>query len=231
MEHSGKKKINNIVLIVAAHPDDEVLGCGGTIAKHIANGDSVHLLFMTDGVASRSESEDADSRLTASQNAAKVLKVNTLTNLDFPDNKMDSIPLLDVVKEIEYKIAELQPEIIYTHHIGDLNIDHQITHKAVMTACRPQPGFCVKEIYAFEVLSSTEWQTPGLLPFYPNVFIDITDYIDIKKQVLEVYSKEMRMPFHSRSIENILRLNALRGNSVGCNFSESFSLVRMISDS
>jgi len=215
------------VLVVAAHTDDETLGCSGTIAKHIANGDSVHLLFMTDGVASRSESEDADSRLTASQNAAKVLKVNTLTNLDFPDNKMDSIPLLDVVKEIEYKIAELQPEIIYTHHIGDLNIDHQITHKAVVTACRPQPDFCVKEIYAFEVLSSTEWQTPGVLPFSPNVFIDITDYIDIKKQVLEVYSEEMRQPPHSRSIDNTLRLNALRGNSVGVDYAEAFELIRM----
>jgi len=214
------------VLVVAAHTDDETLGCSGTIAKHIANGDSVHLLFMTDGVASRSESEDADSRLTASQNAAKVLKVNTLTNLDFPDNKMDSIPLLDVVKEIEYKIAELQPEIIYTHHIGDLNIDHQITHKAVVTACRPQPDFCVKEIYAFEVLSSTEWQTPGVLPFSPNVFIDITDYIDIKKQVLEVYSEEMRQPPHSRSIDNTLRLNALRGNSVGVDYAEAFELIR-----
>ena len=214
------------VLVVAAHTDDEALGCSGTIAKHIANGDSVHLLFMTDGVASRSESEDADSRLTASQNAAKVLKVNTLTNLDFPDNKMDSIPLLDVVKEIEYKIAELQPEIIYTHHIGDLNIDHQITHKAVVTACRPQPDFCVKEIYAFEVLSSTEWQTPGVLPFSPNVFIDITDYIDIKKQVLEVYSEEMRQPPHSRSIDNTLRLNALRGNSVGVDYAEAFELIR-----
>jgi len=215
------------VLVVAAHTDDEALGCSGTIAKHIANGDCVHLLFMIDGVASRSESEDVDSRLTAARDAAKILKVSSLTNLDFPDNKMDSIPLLDIIKEIESKVEELQPEVIYTHHIGDLNVDHQATHKAVMTACRPQPGFCVKEIYAFEVLSSTEWNAPGVAVFSPNVFIDITDYIDIKKQVLEVYSEEMRQPPHSRSVDNALRLNILRGNTVGVDYAEAFELIRM----
>ena len=220
--------MNKTVLVVAAHSDDEALGCSGTISKHIEQGDSVHLLFMTDGVASRSAKvNNKKKRLTAAQGVAEILGVDTLTNLNFPDNRMDSIPLLDVVKEVENKITELQPEIIYTHHIGDLNIDHQITHKAVITACRPQPDFCVKEIYAFEVLSSTEWQTPGVESFNPNVFVDITDYIDIKKQVLEVYSEEMRQPPHSRSIDNALRLNALRGNSVGIDYAEAFELVRM----
>ena len=219
----------NTVLVVAAHSDDEALGCSGTIAKHIERGDSVHLLFMTDGVASRIGSKNnAEERLTAAQDAAQILGVNSFTSFNFPDNKMDSIPLLDVVKEVENKITELQPEIIYTHHIGDLNIDHQITHKAVITACRPQPDFCVKEIYAFEVLSSTEWNTPGVAVFSPNVFIDITDYIDIKKQVLEVYSEEMHQPPHSRSIDNALRLNALRGNSVGVDYAEAFVLIRAI---
>jgi len=219
----------NTVLVVVAHPDDEVLGCGGVIAKHIVQGDSVHILFMTDGVASRNESKNnAVERLAAAQDAAQILGINSFVNADFPDNKMDSIPLLDVVKEIEDQITQLQPEIIYTHHIGDLNIDHQVTHKAVMTACRPQPDFCVKEIYAFEVLSSTEWNTPGVEVFSPNVFIDITDYIDIKKQALEVYSKEMRQPPHSRSIDNVLRLNTFRGNSVGMKYAEAFMILRVI---
>ena len=219
--------MNKTILVIAAHSDDEALGCSGVIARHVSEGDSVHLLFMTDGVASRLESGDGKNRLTYAQDASKILKVDSFTNLNFPDNKMDSIPLLDVVKEIEDKISELQPEIIYTHHIGDLNVDHQITHKAVVTACRPQPDFCVKEIYAFEVLSSTEWNTPGVEVFSPNVFIDITDYIDIKKQVLEVYSEEMHQPPHSRSIDNALRLNALRGNSVGVDYAEAFELIRM----
>jgi len=220
--------MNKTILVIAAHSDDEALGCSGVIARHVAEGDNVHLLFMTDGVTSRANAgTGVVRRLTASQNSARILKVSSFTNLNFPDNKMDSIPLLDIVKEIENTIVQTQPEVIYTHHIGDLNIDHQITHKAVVTACRPQPGFCVEEIYAFEVLSSTEWNTPGVEAFSPNVFIDITDYIDIKKQVLEVYSEEMHQPPHSRSIDNALRLNALRGNSVGVDYAEAFELIRM----
>ena len=219
--------INKTVLVIAAHSDDEALGCSGVISKHVSKGDSVHLLFMTDGVTSRSESEDSDNRLTSALNASKILRVASFANFNFPDNKMDSIPLLGIVKEVENKISKLQPEIIYTHHIGDLNVDHQITHKAVVTACRPEPDFCVKEIYAFEVLSSTEWNSPSVKYFSPNVYIDIIDYIDIKRQVLEVYSKEMHQPPHSRSIDNALRLNALRGNSVGMDYAEAFELIRM----
>ncbi len=217
------------ILIVAAHSDDEALGCAGVIAKHVAKGDNVHVLFMTDGVSSRvAGKNDAEERLTDAQNVAQVLGISTFTNLNFPDNQMDSIPLLDIVKKVENKISEIRPEVIYTHHIGDLNIDHQITHKAVVTACRPQPSFCVKEIYTFEVLSSTEWQTPGIEPFCPNVFVDITDYIEIKKQVLKVYSEEMRQPPHSRSIDNTIRLNSLRGNSVGVDYAEAFVLLRSL---
>jgi N-acetylglucosamine malate deacetylase 1 len=219
--------MNKTILVIAAHSDDEALGCSGVIARHVAEGDKVHLLFMTDGVASRSGSGDGEKRLTSAQGASKILKVSSFTNLNFPDNQMDSIPLLGIVKEVENKISELQPEIIYTHHIGDLNVDHQITHKAVVTACRPEPDFCVKEIYAFEVLSSTEWNSPSVKYFSPNVYIDIIDYIDIKRQVLEVYSKEMHQPPHSRSIDNALRLNALRGNSVGMDYAEAFELIRM----
>ena len=204
--------MNKTILVIAAHSDDEALGCSGVIARHVAEGDNVHLLFMTDGVASRSGSGDGDNRLTSAHGASKILRVTSFTNLNFPDNQMDSIPLLDIVKEIENTIVQTQPEVIYTHHIGDLNIDHQITHKAVVTACRPQPGFCVEEVYAFEVLSSTEWNTPGVQAFSPNVFIDITDYIDIKKQVLEIYSEEMRQPPHSRSIDNALRLKSPIGD-------------------
>ena len=222
--------MNKTILVIAAHSDDEALGCSGVIARHVAEGDDVHLLFMTDGVSSRSGGGGGgeDNRLTFAQGASKILRVSSFSNLNFTDNEMDSTSLLDIVKEVENKILEFQPEIIYTHHVGDLNIDHQITHKAVITACRPQPEFCVKEIYAFEVLSSTEWQTPGLLPFSPNVFIDITDYIEIKKQVLEAYSEEMRKPPHSRSIENTMRLNALRGNSVGVDYAEAYQIIRLV---
>ena len=125
-------------------------------------------------------------------------------------------------------VDDIKPEIIYTHHVGDLNIDHAVTHRAVMTACRPQFGLSVKVIYTFEILSSTEWNTPGLSNFSPNYFNDISGYINIKKKPLLEYSFEMREPPHSRSIENILRLNALRGNSVGFDYAESFEIVRYL---
>ncbi len=217
------------ILVVAAHPDDEVLGCAGTIVRHTIGGDKVHLLFMTDGVGSRlGKGNSVITRGSAAENAAKILGVTSVENLDFPDNSMDSVPLLDVTKAIEAKIEKLQPKVIYTHHLGDLNVDHQITHKAVMTACRPQPDFCVKEIFAFEVLSSTEWQTPRYLPFMPNVFVDIGKQIDVKRKALEAYRKEMRQPPNSRSIENSIRLSAIRGNTVGVEYAESFVLLRKI---
>ena len=217
------------VLVVAAHSDDEAIGCSGTIAKHVNSGDNVHLLFMTDGVGSRDEINDlSKERKSAAKNASEILGVTSFMNLDFPDNKMDSIPLLEITQEIEKVIQLTDTEIVYTHHVGDLNIDHQITHKAVMTACRSQPGLSVKEIYGFEVLSSTEWQTPNVMPFCPNVFITISEEIETKIKVLKAYSYEMREPPHTRSIENIIRLNALRGACVGVYYAEAFSLIRSI---
>jgi len=217
------------ILVIAAHSDDEVLGCAGTIAKHTESGDKVYVLFMTDGVSSRHLiNNEVLERQNSAQKATEILGIVSIQTLNFPDNKMDSVPLLEVTQAIEKVILAIQPEIIYTHHMGDLNIDHQITHKAVMTACRPQPSFCVKEIYAFEVLSSTEWQTPGYFPFTPNVYVDISSQIGKKQKALEGYSEEMRQSPHSRSIKNVLHFNAYRGNSVGLDYAEAFILLRII---
>ena len=220
----------NKVLIVAAHSDDEVLGCAGTIAKHVESGDKVHLIFMTNGVGSRkaSSSESIENRKKAAQKVIDILGVSSMQNFNFPDNKMDTVPLLDLVRVVEGVINKIQPSIIYTHHIGDLNIDHQITHNAVMTACRPEPDFCVKEMYAFEVLSSTEWQTPGYLPFIPNVYSDISGQIETKKKALKAYSNEMRKPPHSRSAKNSICQAKYRGSNVGLHYAEAFILLRKI---
>lgn len=221
--------MSKAVLVVAAHTDDEALGCGGTIARHVAEDDQVHLLFMTDGVGSRDVLDGAaKARQKAAQQAAQVLGVSSSTNLNFPDNRMDSVALLDIVKEIEAKIQAIQPQVIYTHHLGDLNIDHQITHKAVLTACRPQPNFCVKEIYAFEVLSATEWNSPNVQSFIPNVFIDITDYLPTKIKALQAYAEELREAPHSRSFEHVEVLAKHRGYTVGMMAVEGFMLVRRL---
>ena len=217
------------VLVVAAHTDDEALGCAGTIAKHVAKGNKVHLLFMTDGIGARGGTgNEGGKRLMVAKKAAEILGVASFTNLSFPDNRMDSVPLLEIVKEIELQISELQPQIIYTHHIGDLNVDHQVTHRAVMTACRPQPSFCVKEIYAFEVLSSTEWQTPNYMSFAPTMFVDISDYWYLKKKALQAYSLEMRGTPHSRSFAHLECLAKHRGYSIGVEAAEAFMALRLL---
>ena len=222
--------MNKIILVVAAHPDDEVLGCGGTMARHVNYGDKVHVVFMSDGVSSRVSAKDNEEneRRKCANKASEILGAQPPIFLNFPDNRMDEVALLDIVQSLEGVIYKIKPDVVYTHHLGDLNIDHQITHKAVITACRPQPEFSVKEIYAFEVLSSTEWQTPGFYPFIPNVFINVEAYIKTKSKALESYDREIRQSPHSRTIDNAIRLSAIRGNSVGIDFSEAFSLVRKI---
>jgi N-acetylglucosamine malate deacetylase 1 len=216
------------VMVVAAHPDDDVLGCGGTIAKHVSNGDQVHVVFMADGVGSRDgEIDEAmQERAMAMNAAAKILGTTSVSCLGFPDNRMDSLALIDIVQPLETIIQKLCPEIIYTHHYGDLNVDHRLTHQAVMTACRPIPGSSVKEILAFEVLSSTEWQSPGFMPFVPNVFVDISDHMQHKIAAVEAYALEMRETPHSRSVENVKFLARYRGHSIGVKASEAMMLVR-----
>ena len=218
------------ILVVAAHPDDEALGCGGTIARHVADGDTVHTLFMTDGVGSRGESDNAavSERRGAAEKAGEILSINTATYQGWPDNRMDSVDLLDVVQSAEDVISSLQPQVIYTHHSGDLNIDHRITHQAVLTACRPQPGFGVRAIYAFEVPSSTEWATPNRDPFLPNAYVDIGVFLATKVHALKAYDAEMRKPPHSRSVEHIESMAQHRGYTVGVAAAEAFMIIRIV---
>ena len=227
-----KKKI----LIIAAHPDDEVLGVGGTIAVHRAKGDEVNILILAEGLTSRETVRDRDgkieelSELALSANKAhKILGSTSLELLDLPDNRMDSMDLLDVVKIIEERIEKYQPEIIYTHHSGDLNIDHRVCHNAVVTACRPQPGYCVKELIFFEVPSGTDYQIPGSAqPFVPNYFIDISSVLNLKLAALDAYSSEMREFPHTRSLEALEALAKVRGASVGLPAAEAFIIGRKI---
>ena len=214
------------VLIFVAHPDDEVLGCGATIAKHIDNSDMVQIVFLSDGFSSRNDDENRDSN---AQKASKVLACQNPIFLNYPDNQLNTVPLLDIVKKIETIVSDFQPNIIYTHYFGDLNIDHQITHKAVITACRPQPNFCVKEIYSFEVLSATHWQSPSMSnAFNPNYFVDVSDFIKQKIKALKCYDNEMRDYPHARSYEAVASLSSFRGSSVGVHNAEAFVIERLI---
>lgn len=222
--------MNKKILIVAAHSDDEALGCGATIARHTAAGDIVHAVFMADGVSSRVNSTGNDllQREAAARQAHKILGLQRVDYLGFQDNCMDSISFLRIVQSLESIINTIMPEVIYTHHHGDLNLDHRITHDAVMTACRPLPKGSVQEIYAFEVLSSTEWATPQREPFVPNVFVDVTDFLDRKVQALRSYQYEMRSAPHSRCLEHVKSLAYHRGYSAGVHAAEAFMLIRQI---
>ena len=219
--------MSKIVLVVAAHPDDEALGCGGTIARHIAEGDTVYAVFMADGVSSRSHGS-LTKRKNAAESARNILGIKEYFYLDFPDNRIDSLPLIEIVQPLELIIRKTQPHIIYTHHHGDLNVDHRITHQAVLTACRPLPSTNLRELFAFEVMSSTEWATPISNPFLPNHYVDISNYLSIKLDVLKADQDEMRELPHSRSIKHIKYLAYHRGNSVGLFAAEAFLTIRVV---
>lgn len=216
---------------MVAHPDDEILGSAGTIVRHIQNGDEVNVLILAEGITSRGNKEDNFSKELEQlqQTAIKANKLLGVSNIEFgnlPDNRMDSVDLLDIVKIVEKFINTYQPEVIYTHHSGDLNIDHRLTHQAVMTATRPMVNQCVKEIYTFEIPSSTEWSFD--YSFKPNVFVDITDMIDFKLQALNCYESEMRKFPHPRSPEAIRVIAQRWGTVVGCEAAEAFYLIRKV---
>lgn len=221
-------------LIIAAHPDDEVLGCGGTIAKLANEGVLVHVAFLADGVFSRKngqkdQQKELNDRRAAAQQACDILGVKSISFGDFPDNKMDVGPLLDIVKAVEELISKHQPETLFTHHCGDVNIDHRRIHEAVVAACRPQKGHPVKKLLAFEVASSTEWQLPHSGPvFLPNYFVDISNTLDKKLAALDLYAKELRPWPHPRSRKAVEHLAHWRGATIGVDAAEAFMLGRQL---
>ena len=224
------REINN-VLIIAAHPDDEVLGCGGSIARLTSQGSQVKVLFLADGVSARgsTDTRELQHRHKAAKEAAGYLGIAHVDFDVFPDNQLDTVPLLSIIKKIEEEIITYQPDTVFTHHAGDLNIDHQLVHQAVVTACRPQPNHPVKTLLFFEIPSSTEWQSPHSAPiFAPNWFMDISETLTIKLQALEAYDEEMRAFPHPRSPKAIETLAHWRGATVGVAAAEAFMLGRQI---
>jgi len=215
------------ILIVAAHPDDEVLGCFGTVAKLIKEGYEAYTLVLGEGKTSRGGDEQEIKILKEEiKEANKTIGIKQVFTYDFPDNSFDSIPLLDIVKTVLHVKEKIKPDIIFTHYENDLNIDHQLTYKAVITATRPMENESVKEIYAFEVLSSTEWNYP--LNFSPDTFFDISTTIDLKINAMQAYTSELRKFPHPRSLEGI-ELNAkYQGMRVGKKYVEVFKSVRIL---
>jgi LmbE family N-acetylglucosaminyl deacetylase len=223
------------VLVVAAHPDDEVLGCGGTIARLTREGHDVYVAILGEGITSRYDKrEEAERALvenlhTCSQQVAKLLGAKDLFLYHLPDNRFDTLPLLDLIKIIEKLVHRLKPQVVYTHHGGDLNIDHTVVHRAVVTATRPVLDFPVKELYAFEIPSSTEWSFGQFqFSFRPNVFVDINSTLEIKLQCMQIYENEIQSFPHPRSPETLRAIAQRWGTTVGLKAAESFELIRVV---
>lgn len=220
-------------LIITAHPDDEVLGCGGTMARFASEGDDVFCLILGEGVTSRDESRNVGLRkneMEELQDTAR--RANALLGVKdsffgtFPDNRFDSVDLLDIIKVVEKHVEMIQPQWVFTHHGNDLNIDHQLTFQAVQTACRPLPGTSVKGLFSFPILSSTEWNFDS--EFRPNYYVDIDKFLDTKLDAMRIYESELRDWPHPRSLRAIENNVRLHGAHVGKSAVEAFRIVRLI---
>ena len=222
------------ILIVAAHPDDEVLGCGGTMARY-AEEHEVHVLILGEGLTSRlddrewAEAEAFEQLRADATKASKLLGVSSVEFGGLPDNQFDQVPLLQIIKMIEGKIRTVRPEAIYTHHSGDLNVDHGLTCRAVLTATRPGIGHRVQDVFSFEIRSSTEWAFQQVMPiFRPNVFVDISANIETKIDAMECYATESRPSPHPRSPESLRATAKYWGSVIGSEYAEAFELIRSL---
>ncbi len=227
--------MSNVVLAVVAHPDDEVLGCGGALARHAAEGDRVHILILGEGATARDPQRDPQARAVdierlqqSARRASEILGAEPPEFAGLPDNRFDGMELLDITKRVESVAFELAPGIVYTHFVNDLNIDHRLTHHAVLAACRPMPGRSVRRLLAFEVCSSTEFSPSDAPAFRPNHFVAIDGYLQRKLEALSVYDAEMHPFPHVRSPRALEALAHLRGAQVGVVAAEAFELVREI---
>ena len=220
------------ILVIAAHFDDEVYGCGGTIAKLVNKGHEIYACVLTDSCSSQYKDnahEMIAQKKAESEEVNKILGIKKTYTFDFPDMQLDTVPHVELNKAIEQCVIEIKPDVIYTHHGGDVNKDHRLVFESTMVAVRPMEDSSVKRVLCFEVPSSTEWAPPTLgNMFAPNVFVDIEDVIDKKINAIKAYNSELREYPHPRSVENVINQAYFRGASVGLKAAESFMLIREI---
>lgn len=219
------------ILTISAHPDDETIGMGGTIAKHTSNDDIVHVLVITDGSSSQYQNykEMIEKKKKEAKKAMEILGVKKIEFNTLLDMKLDTVPHIKINNVIEKKIDEFQPDIVYTHHWGDINKDHRLVFESTMVSVRPTPNQTVKKIYTYETPSSTEWDTTQLNKiFIPNVFVDISKHIKQKINAVKAYETELRPYPHPRSPEAVETYAKRNGISIGKKYAERFYLVREI---
>lgn len=232
IQFGGLLELPSHVLVVAAHPDDEVLGAGATVARLVSQGRRVFSLVLGEGEASRFETrtEDLRERLRSlgqqASSAHRILGDELLPLGSFPDNQMDSVPLLDIVRKIEGVVAEVRPKWVFTHSPFDVNVDHRCVHEAVLAACRPLPASPVDLVACFPILSSSEWRGGHMTSFAPNLFFDVSDHASVKIDALREYHSEIRESPHPRSIDIVEAQMTVWGSTIGVRMAEAFSVVR-----
>ena len=229
------------ILVVCAHPDDETIGMGGTLKK-LAKFHKIKVIFLSEGVTARRKSgyvstpqydisheemkkmqKEVKVRKTHAKNALKLLGINKMRFLDLPNQELDQIPLLKIIKEIEKEIDETKCEAIFTHHHNDLNLDHRVAYEATLTAARPIPGSKVSSIISFEIPASTDWRKP--YQFNPNFYVDVSNELKTKIKALAAYNYEIRKPPHPRSKEMTEAIAKRWGSLSGYNAAEAFEIV------
>lgn len=215
------------VLVVAAHPDDELLGAGATLARHVRHGDEVHAVVVSDGATSRYQDGMADVLAECARVAAKALGLASIRVGALPDQRLDAVPLVEVTKRIESEVDELRPEIVYTHFPRDVNSDHGVVARAAWTAARPYVAPWLRRFAVFETPSSTEWAWPlddgG---FHPTLFVDVTADLDTKLAAMACYEPELRDYPHPRSLRALRERAAYWGSRVGLPAVEPFQVFR-----
>lgn len=229
---------NKKIMVVVAHPDDELLGLGATMHRMIHSSNvQTHVVILGEGITSRSDKREVDKwevelaiHKENIKNAQSTIGYHSLSSFDFPDNRFDTVALLDIIKVIEKEKDAFQPDDIFTHHGGDVNIDHQRTFEAVITACRPMAHETVKTIITFETPSGTEWRASSdPRQFVPNLFFEVSyENLMAKIKGMESYQFEKRSFPHPRSPEALKILAQRWGIIVGCEYAEAFCLVRSL---
>ncbi len=212
------------VLVIAAHPDDELLGCGGALIRHVDRGDIVQSIIMCEGESLRYEGREVRQH-EATIEAAAIIGISDTHRFDFPDQRLDKFSLIELITPIERVVDSFQPEIVYVQFWGDINRDHALTFEAASVALRPTTP-SVKEIYTFYTVGSTELKTP--MQFVPNTWIDIENQLERKIQAFACYTSEVRDYPHPRSLEGIRNVAAFYGNQCCLKYAEAFMLMRRI---
>jgi N-acetylglucosamine malate deacetylase 1 len=222
------------LLVIAAHPDDEILGCGATVSRLSQEGVECNCIIMNQGITSR---YDADCDEAANQieelskntrTAADIVGYSEIYQFDFPDNQFDTVALLELVKSIENIIEKVSPDTIFTHHPGDLNKDHQLVHQAALIASRATSASPIKNVLAFEIPSSTEWAQSQFKCFSPTCYFDIEKTLIKKLGAMAAYEGESREFPHPRSKEALKALAMTRGASAGLQAAEAFEVIRIV---